>query len=120
MRIALLLLLGCGLASAQAVVNDFSPTVKGVTIGAAHCYFWLKAPTLPSPYVAEAACWQGTTLQLVQAAITGVSTDESFVFPGGSIIWQFSPNAANPALIDFQISGQATADAKPVLETGTI
>ena len=120
MRLAFLLWAGALIAQTpSAAIIDFTPTVKRVAIGPTNCTFCLHA-SVPAPYNLEVACYSSAGLQLVQAALPGVTTEESFVFPGGSIIWQFSHNAANPALIDYQISGQATADAKPVIEIGTI
>lgn len=39
-----LILLSVISLNAQGVFNDFSPTVKGVTVGQEHCYFWANYP----------------------------------------------------------------------------
>ncbi len=34
------------------VYNDFTPLIKGVTVGAGHCYFWLRSPGAEDVHIA--------------------------------------------------------------------
>lgn len=121
MKLALLLAVGLALQaqSPTAVFMAFNSTVMRVTIGATQCTFWFHR-SAPAPYDSETACYQSGKLMLVQAALPGVTTVESFDFPEGASAWQFKPNATDPSKIDYQISGQATGDAVPILKMGTL
>ena len=117
---AALLLWACSLLAQtpSAAIIDYTPIEKRVAIGTTNCTFWFHAPV--APYDQEIACYQPNLPPLIHANPVGTTTDETLNFPGGWIAWQFKPNAADPTKIDYQISGQATTDAKPVLETGTL
>lgn len=93
----------------QAVINNFSPTVKGVTIGSVHCYFW----SLPAPYDVEVACYQGT-IPTIFAKSVGDKMVGSFPFVTGIITWILTPNGT---LNHYDITGVGL-DKKEVRITG--
>ncbi len=125
-----LLLMVSSLCAQNAQYNNFSPSaVRGVTIGAYHCYFWFGS-IVPSPYTFESACYSPTGAPVLQFVPPGMTiTEESFNFclsgespwppcmKSGSIIWTISPNGTK---WNFTISGQGPDDTLALLQTGTI
>jgi|ERR1035437_2622941 polyisoprenoid-binding protein YceI len=94
-RILLLILFSLpALAQTPAVFNDFSPTVKGVTIGSSHCYLWVN---LVGIWNAEVACYQVDkngypTVQQVQAELVGQTLRGEFDNIDGQFWWTVLPN----------------------------
>src|SRR6185436_6078198 len=90
---------------AQVVFNDFSPKVKGVTIGNVHCYFW----SLVGPWDAEIACYADNVLQQLQVKSPGSFGSGYFVWKltpttfGGSILWMME---SKNSMIYSQVSAQ--------------
>lgn len=80
-----LLFLTIGL-KAQAVYNNFSPIVKGVTIGTTHCYFWFHSAVASPPYDIEIACYSPSQTNVI-AALPSNITQGSFPFSNGIITW---------------------------------
>jgi hypothetical protein len=118
MKLLLLLVFALSL-HAQAVITDYPQPVRTITIGATHCTVWFHGSAALG-YDSEIACYQPNAAPLIQAHPAGISLGESFQFVAGSISWLIKPNAADPTKIDYQISGQGTADAGAVVETGTL
>lgn len=58
---------------AIAVFNNFSPTIKGWTLGTTYCWAWWN---LPGALRVEAACWTDGVL----AAIAGGAPGRTFLF----------------------------------------
>lgn len=112
------------------VINDFTPTVKGVTIGASHCYFWSQ---LPSPGWVHVGCYSGTTLDInaiFQVVVNQAEGNYTFGVDRtgachtgatcGQITWIFQPKASAPNMIDFQITGVVLPDkTSGASESGT-
>ncbi len=91
----------CG-AQAAAVFNDFSPTVKGMTVGTSHCYLWAH---VAPPWDMEVACYTAGVLRQIQVQPIGQSMSGTFAFcdsgsfvvpcaAGGTITWLVTPNGA--------------------------
>ena len=59
----LLFVLAAVATAQQPVFNDFSPSVKGMTVGTSHCYFWSHLVG----YDLEIACYANGTLLKVEA-----------------------------------------------------
>lgn len=110
----LLLLLGSSLLAQNAVYNNFSPTVKGVTIGSTHCYFWFHGSSV-SPYDIEVACYNPTVVFLA-VGLPGQTMVDSFNYPGGNIAWLFTSSGG---VITFQLTGQGPSDSSALYVTGT-
>lgn len=112
----LLLLLGSSLLAQNAVFNNFSPTVKGVTIGTVHCYFWFHASAV-SPWDIEVACYN-PTIKYLNVGIAGQTMQDTFNYTGGSIGWILTSSGG---VITYSITGKGPSDPTdlpPV--TGTI
>lgn len=81
---------GCCYAQ-QPVINDFTPEIKGATIGPVHCYFWAQYPVAGQ---LQMACYDqnGTVVQnQVVSFATMVSSVGSVNFGVGAITWILSP-----------------------------
>lgn len=115
------LLLGTREARSQsAVFNNFSSTVKGVTIGAIHCYFWVHGAS-PAPWDSEVACYISGTTSFITVNLPGTQVGTptsplSFSKNGALITWTFTPNGS---LINYSISGLGPSDSAPLITTGT-
>lgn len=68
---------------AVAVFNDFSPTVKGVTIGPSHCYVW---GNLPGGWATEWACYENGVLVQIKVQIVGRRMVDTFIMTDNSSI----------------------------------
>lgn len=101
-----------------AAIFDFGPLFKGVFIGLTHCFFWFHGAASP-PYDFEVVCSQPGRPAWIDVS-RGGSLDKVVRFPAGFISWQVKPNDSDATKIDYQISGQATTDAAPALEVGTL
>ena len=127
-RLLLILALSTAAFGQTAVINNFTATIKGVTIGTNYCYFWGQSPGASQVQVAcytTAAYPSGTivknTIQTVtspddQQCIGFGGTTPSFV-PTMMICWTFKPNATAPG-IDYQITGIGTTGGNATI-TGT-
>ena len=115
-KLLLLTILALPALAQNAVFNQFSPTVIGMTIGTSHCYMW---GNLTPPWVTEIACYTAGGLQQVQAQSSGQELTGFFcdsvnfsTLPGkctgNSFSWLVTPNGAGGF---WQIYGQP--------ETGT-
>lgn len=114
-KILLLLLFSVvGLHGQNAVYNNFSSTVKGVTIGTAHCYFWFHGSSV-SPWDIEVACYNPTATYLA-VGMPGQTMADTFNYPGGNIGWLFTSSGG---VITFQLTGQGPSDSSPIYVTGT-
>ncbi len=98
-----------------AVANNFSPAVKGITIGTTHCYMWGQSPGAGQVQV---ACYTNNTI-LKNTVMTVTANDDAGCFPFGAanICWVLKPNASAPQ-IDFQLTGLGTTGTNATL-TGT-
>ena len=120
--LAILTLCASGLFGQNAVYNNFSPTVKGITISTYHCYFWLHA-SAPSPWDNEIACYSGSSTPLIMVGLPGVTIGLQtlkLVSITGTITFSFTPNAMNSAQTDYVLTGQGPSDGMPLVITGTI
>ena len=112
----LLLLSFCGLAFAQSpVYNNFSSTVKGVTVGSYHCYFWFHGSS-PAPWDAEVACY-GTANQKIEVSLPNQTVVDNWPFPLGNIGWQFIPSGS---VINVIFSYMDTNGTVQLVQTATI
>lgn len=86
----------------NAVFNQFSPSVIGMTIGTSHCYMW---GNLTPPYTLIVGCYTASGIQQVQAQVAGQELTGFFcdsvnfaVLPGkcvgNSFAWLVTPNGA--------------------------
>ncbi len=81
--VALFLLLGSSLLAQKAVYSDYSPTVKGVTIGGIQCFFWFHASVYESALAAgwefESACYNAGKNVTLDFAQRGEYKDGGYV-----------------------------------------
>lgn len=112
----LLLLLGSSLLAQNAIYNNFSPTVKGVTIGTVHCYAWFHA-SAPSPWDVEVACYSAGVVNYISVGKAGQTVQDTFNYSGGNIGWLFTSLAG---VITYQFTGQGPSDSSAIFVTGSI
>jgi hypothetical protein len=120
------LLLAASAFCQNAVYNNFSPTVKGITIGTYHCYFWMHA-SAPAPWDNEIACYSGSSLPMIMVGIAGVTLGDPLspqVFQSADALttftFSFTPNTSNSAQTDYALTGKGPSDGSPIVVTGTI
>lgn len=122
-RVCLLLLVALSLPGQQGAVvfNNFTATIKGVTIGASHCYFWSQSPAVGH---VQTGCYLNGVLQYnaIAYSITQPGVVDSWAFGAnpdgtcpangncGTITWQFTPGAA-PNSINYEMTGVAIPNA---------
>ena len=114
--VLLLLLLGSSLLAQNAVYNNFSPTVKGVTIGTTHCYIWFHG-SAPTPYDIETACYISGVIKYISVGVAGQAMQDTFNYPAGNIGWLFTSSGG---VITWQLTGQGPSDTSAIFVTGTI
>ena len=120
LQIALLLSLPLIRVEAQSpVFNNFSTTVKGVTVGTSHCYFWFQA-SAPVPYVLELACYTGTTLNKIAVMTINTSSLDFYSYTdgaGGTISWLLKSVGSS---VVYDIEAIDTNGHQLLIQTGTI
>ena len=132
MKYLLLLLLCAGVSSpaikGQAVIHDFSATVKGVTILNSYCYFWFNSPAAGQVQI---ACYTNGTIQYNSVQSLTQGNDISGAFPIATIpqstlfswVFTYSPQApvapsTIPTTIYYELAGLGPNDTTPAQETG--
>lgn len=81
-----------------AVFNNYSATIKGLTVGTSQCTMW----QLAGPWRIEVACYAGGVLKFIEAG----TADETLVgsFPlldgSGTIGWLVKPTGAATIVFD--------------------
>lgn len=117
MKLLILLLWSVvGLNAQNAVYNNFSSTVKGVTIGTTHCYFWFHGSS-PSPWDIEVVCYTSGTSQYLAVGKAGQTMQDTFNYASGNIAWFFT---STMGVITWQLSGQGPSDTSPLFVSGSI
>lgn len=138
--LALAATVGLGQPSpAVAVFTDYSPTIKGMAIGPAQCFFWSQLP--PPGYPLEIACRVNGTYHQIQigdhAAITFggfgycedgtilASVSSTIAIPnckpgvaGGNFTWIITPSTTGPGF-NFYIAAWPTGAPTSTMRTGT-
>lgn len=109
-KLLLLVLITATLLPAQAVWNNFSQTVKGVTIGQVHCYFFSLSG---QQYDSEVACYTNNVLQSIFAKIPGSKLVGSYPTATGIITWILTPGLN----VHYQVTGKGT-DNVELRQTG--
>lgn len=110
-KLLLLLLLTGTYGFSQAVYNNFSPTVKGVTIKNSHCYVWAK---LGLPYDTEVVCWEGAVLKKLIVGVANETIVGYFITADGQFTFLIFPRNG---VMNFQLSG-TPATGTTVYQTG--
>lgn len=99
---------------AAAVFNDFSPTIKGITIGNAHVYLWGR---LAAPWSVEAAAYIDGVVKSIQVCAPGCGMVGSFPLPDGGIFtWVIIPTG--PDAMNWQLTAKPSGGAE-ILQKGT-
>lgn len=113
---AIALLAGYALGQTPTpVYNDFSPLVKGVTVGPDHCYFWLKQPGMNDVHT---ACYLGGALVYNAIDTLGTAsgaqgkTEGEADWNGATIKWCFT-------LGTFTLSVTLPDGTTPLVKSGT-
>lgn len=105
-----LLLVSFSLLGQSAQYNDYTPTVKGMTVGQNYCYFWFHSAVVASGWDYEVACYSGTNNVILSFKKSGVIFDSGFDFAGGSIRFIIAPNTSDPTKYDFTVAGKGPSD----------
>lgn len=122
MKILLLLLLSViGLNAQNSIYNDFSATVKGVTVGSVWCYFWFHDGVYTSAHQAgfefESACYEsGNNVDLAFKKQGQSIKDGGFTFTNGYIRYTIRPNTTDPTKWDFALSSKGPSDTTDIPE----
>lgn len=108
--IPLLLLASSYLVAQNATYSDYTPTVKGMSVGTNYCYFWFHSSVVATGWDYEVACYSGASNLILSFKKPGATFDSGYEFSGGSIRFIIVPNATDPTMYDFQVSGIGPSD----------
>lgn len=115
-KLALISLLALPLfAQNLATFNNFSPTVKGVTVGNEHCYFWAHYPVRNKM---TSACYIDNVAVRVMTESFIVGTESNNMYSTAlhvQIIYEFHLTANG---LVFYITTEHPDNTAPIIESG--
>ena len=116
MKLIILLLLAISCYGQSAVYNDFSPTVKGMTVGTYHCNFFFHSSVYASNsgWDYEVACYSGLDNRVLEFKKPGDNLDSGYTFTGGYIRYIIKANVIDPTKYDFTLSGKGPSDVTDI------